>query len=99
MASLDIEPLIAAARDLARGGRWATARQLLAAVEPANPHEAGAIAVAAAEAEVYHAFFTRGTPDDTVLAAARDRAADPAQTWAAEFAQLRADYAPQPFAQ
>jgi hypothetical protein len=98
MAYLDIESLITAARDLIRGGRWTTAQDLLAAAEPADAHEAGAIAVAAAEADVDRAFFTRQAPDETLLAAARDRAADPAQAWAADFAQLRASYAPQLFA-
>jgi tetratricopeptide (TPR) repeat protein len=97
MAHLDIESLLAAVRDLVRGGRWATARDLLAAVEPANAHDAGAIAVAAAEAEVDQAFFTRRAPDETLLATARDRAADSAQAWTADFAQLRASYAAQLF--
>lgn len=94
MASLGIESLIIAARDLTRGGRWATAQALLAAAEPGDAHEAGAIAVAAAEADVDHAFWTERAADPAVLAIARERAIAPVQVWTAEFAQLRADYAP-----
>src|SRR6266536_1445320 len=98
MASLDIESLIAAARDLVRGGRWAAAQRLLDAAEPSDPHEAGALAAARADAEVDHAFWMRRVPDPTLLATAHERAADPAQAWTAAFAQLRADYASQLFA-
>jgi tetratricopeptide (TPR) repeat protein len=98
MASLDIETLTAAARDLVRGGRWATAQRLLATAEPSDEHEAGALAVAAADTDVYHAFFTKRAPDETLLAAARARAAGPAQEWAADFTRLRASYAPRMFA-
>jgi tetratricopeptide (TPR) repeat protein len=95
MAYLDIESLITVARDLARGGRWAPAQALLAAAEAADAHEAGAIAVAAADAEADRAFWMRHVADPDVLATARELATGAVQVWTAGFAQLRADYAPQ----
>ena len=97
MASLDIETLIISARDLVRAGRWEQAVRLLDAAEPAGPRDAGALAVARADAEVDHAFWTRRDTDASLLDAARVLAADSAQAWAADFAHLRSSYAKQLF--
>lgn len=98
MVSLDIDVVIASARDLVRAGRWEQATRLLDAAEPSGPHEAGARAAARADAEVDHAWWTRREPDPSLLDAARSLAADSAQAWAVEFAGLRASYARQLFA-
>ena len=97
MASVGIETLITSARDLVRAGRWDQAVRLLQASEPADPREAGALAVARAEAEVDHAFWQRRDADASRLSAARAYAADRSQAWAADFAQLRSSYARQLF--
>src|SRR6266536_5426357 len=94
MASIEIDSIVLAAQGLSRAGRWQLAAALLDATEPADAGEAEALAVARADAEVDHAFWMRRSPDPAVLAAARELATDPAPVWAAEFAQLRASYAP-----
>ena len=83
-----------AVQGLARAGRWPLAAALVDATEPADAHEAEVLAVARADNEVDHAFWMRRATDPDVLATARELATDPVQAWTAEFAQLRADYAP-----
>lgn len=95
MATLDIESVIDAVRDLVRAGRWDHARHLLDATEPDDGQEAGAVAVARADAEVEQAWWTHRDPDGGVLEAARSLAADSAQAWTVDFAALRSSYAGQ----
>ncbi|HZE50498.1 MAG TPA: hypothetical protein VE074_13100 [Jatrophihabitantaceae bacterium] len=97
MATLDVDIVVESAGDLVRAGRWDRAVRLLDVTEPADRREAGALAVARAEAEVDQAFWTRREANATLLGLARSLAADAAQAWAADFAQLRASYAPQLF--
>lgn len=94
MASIEIDSIVLSAQGLSRAGRWQLAAALLDATRPADAREAEALAVARAEAEVDHAFWMRRSADPAVLATARELATDPVQVWTAEFAQLRASYAP-----
>jgi hypothetical protein len=93
MATVDIDAVIASARDLARAGRWAQAARLLDATGSSGPHETGALAAARADAEVDHAWWMRRGADASRLDAARALAADEAQAWIVDFARLRSSYA------
>jgi tetratricopeptide (TPR) repeat protein len=95
MASVDIVIVIASARDLVRAGRWEQAARLLDATDPSTPHESGALAAARADADVDHAFWTRRDADAARLDVACTLAADDAQAWIVDFAQLRSSYARQ----
>jgi tetratricopeptide (TPR) repeat protein len=95
MASVDIDTLIASARDLARAGRLEHAARLLDATRSSSPHEAGALAAARAEIEVDHAWWTRREADASRLDTARRLAVDDAQAWVVDFARLRSSYARQ----
>jgi tetratricopeptide (TPR) repeat protein len=95
MATVDVDTVIAAARDLVRAGRWKQAARLLDATRSSGPHEAGALAAARADAEVDHAWWTRRDPDPAWLDAAGALAADNAQAWIVDFAGLRLSYARQ----
>lgn len=94
MASIEINSVAVSAQGLSRAGRWQLATALLDAIEPADAREAGALAVARAEVEVDYAFWMRRDADPELVAAARELAADAIQVWTAEFAQVRAAYAP-----
>jgi tetratricopeptide (TPR) repeat protein len=95
MATVEIDAVIASARDLVRAGRWQQAMRLLDATESSGPHEAGALAAARADAEVDHAWWMRREADAARLDAGRTLAADDAQAWIVDFARLRASYARQ----
>ena len=51
MATLDVEIVVESAGDLVRAGRWDRAVRLLDVTEPADRHEAGALAGARASAD------------------------------------------------
>jgi tetratricopeptide (TPR) repeat protein len=93
MATVDIDIVITSARELIRAGRWEQAVRLLDATESSHRHDAGALAAARADAEVDHAWWTRGDADEARLNAARTLADDDAQAWIVDFARLRSSYA------
>jgi hypothetical protein len=97
MADIDLEAVLASARDLARGGRWEQAARLVASTTSIDAHDVGELALAHAEIEVDWAFFTRREADPNLINRAHDLAADDAQRWAARFAAMRVDYARQLF--
>jgi tetratricopeptide (TPR) repeat protein len=93
MATVDVNIVLASARDLVRAGQWEQALRLLDATVSSGPHEAGALAAARADAEVDHAWWMRRDADAARLNAARTLAADDAQAWIVDFARLRSSYA------
>ena len=93
MATVDVDIVIASARDLVRAGRWEQAVRLLDATASSSGYEAGALAATRADAEVDQAWWTRRDADPARLDAARTLAADDAQAWIVDFARLRLSYA------
>jgi len=66
MASIEIQAVAVAIEALTRAGRWSLATDLLDAIGPADASEAEVLAVARAENEVEHAFWTGRAADPDV---------------------------------
>ncbi|WP_413760162.1 hypothetical protein [Streptomyces sp. MMBL 11-3] len=94
-ASLPLPEVIAAARELARAGRWQRALRLLDSTVTAERPERAALAVAAAEIALEHDWFG-GTDTAGARIAVADVAlaglTEPAARWDLEFVRLRRAY-------
>jgi len=84
-AVVPVDEVVAAARELARAGRWQRASALLDAAATAEPHGRAALALAEAEIALEHDWFC-GT--DTALA----EPTAPVGVWDLDFVRLRHSY-------
>ncbi|MDQ0947608.1 hypothetical protein QFZ24_001531 [Streptomyces phaeochromogenes] len=94
-AVLPVDVVVAAARELARAGRWQSALDLLDRAVTDEPHDRAVLALAGAEVALEHDWFG-GTDTVDLRIAAADRILDeltgPVGLWDLDFVRLRHTY-------